>query len=67
MITSDIGGQDSCGENWAENLRAEDEIACLKRVHKGDPSDVSDSKHEAEAIGRDVHGGEDSRLRRHQR
>jgi hypothetical protein len=38
------------------------EISALQGVHERDPTQIAEAEHEAEAVGGDVHGGENRRL-----
>ena len=39
--------------------RVEGEVSSLKRVGEGYPGEITDSEHEAESVGRNVHRGQD--------
>ena len=61
-VTNEVHGQNRHGVHRTKLHRVEGEVACLEGVGERHPGEVADGEHKAEAIGRDVHGSEDSRL-----
>ncbi|KAI3481015.1 hypothetical protein L1887_56841 [Cichorium endivia] len=62
VVAGEVDGDDGGGAGDAEVDGVEGEVARLEAVDEGDPYEVADGEHESEAVGGDVHGGEDGRL-----
>jgi hypothetical protein len=62
VVAEHVEGEDDGGQDGAELDLLVDEVAGLEGVGEGDPGEVADGEHETEAVGGDVHGGEDGGL-----
>ena len=62
VVSKQVYGYNERGVDRAELNLVENQVAGLKGVDEGNPSQVAHCKHETEAIRGDVHGGEDRRL-----
>ena len=63
VVPDGLESNDSSDGGRGEFGRVESEVSSLEGVGEGDPSEISEGKHEAETVGGDVHLGEDGRLR----
>jgi len=59
VIPRSLRSQNSSDVQRRQTDRVEGEISSLKRVGKGYPGEITDSEHEAESVGCDVHRGQD--------
>ena len=64
VVSDAVEGEDGGGENRAKFDGVEGQETSLKGVDEGHPHQITDREHEAKAIARDVHGGEDGRLKK---
>lgn len=62
VVSDEVNADDGSSAGDAKVDRMESKVASLKTIHKGNPDEVSDGKHEPETVGGNVHGGEDGRL-----
>lgn len=62
VVSNGLKSDDSSDGGGGEFGRVESEVSSLKGVGEGDPSEISEGEHESEAVGGDVHLGEDGGL-----
>ena len=58
VVTYRLGREDKSDAGEAEVERVDGEVAGLEGVDEGEPDEIAEGEHEAEAIGGDVDGGE---------
>lgn len=63
VVSGSLDGEHTRNGDRGELGRVEGEVAGLKCVGEGDPAEIANRQHEAEAVGDDIHGGEQSGLR----
>ena len=62
IIAEALHGEDAEDPVDAEVDGVDSEISRLERVDEGEPGEISESEHESEAVGRDIHGREHGRF-----
>lgn len=62
VVADEVDSNDSRSSSDTEVDRSESKVAGLQTVDEGHPDEVSNREHETEAVGGNVHSGEDGRL-----